>query len=54
MDYDTGTYTVVNKVIGSTTEYRITDRVFRLPGDNIITVSDEFISKIREELKCGK
>ena len=54
MDYSTGTYTAVNTVTDSSKDYIITDRAFRLPGDNIITVSDGLINKIREELKCGR
>lgn len=54
MDYTAGIYTVVNTVTGTSRDYRITDRVFRLPGDNVIILTDELINKIREELRCVK
>jgi len=33
------------------TEYHITNHKFGLPGDNVITINDEFINNVREELK---
>ncbi|CVK18428.1 hypothetical protein SPSPH_045000 [Sporomusa sphaeroides DSM 2875] len=54
MDYAAGIYTVVNTVTGTSREYRITDRVFKLPGDHVITITDELINNIREELRCAK
>jgi signal peptidase I len=52
MDYQAGIYTVINTVTGSNKEYRITDQRFKLPGDNMVIVTDDLINKIREELKC--
>jgi signal peptidase I len=52
MDYATGVYTVINTVTGASRGYRITNRTFKLPGDNMVIVTDDLINKIREELKC--
>ncbi len=54
MDYSTKTCSVHNTVIDKTKVIKITDSGFRLPGDNIILVNDELISKWREELTCLK
>jgi len=53
-DYNTSTYAVINTVTGMGKEYHITDKVFKLPGDNMITINDDFINQAREDLKCVK
>jgi hypothetical protein len=54
MDYSSGIYTVVNTVTGASKEYRITDTVFHLPGDNIFPLTDDLINKYRRDLLCVK
>jgi len=54
MDYQTGTCTVKNTYAKTEKEYIITNKKFKMPGDNIIPLTDEWINKIREELKCLK
>lgn len=50
--YDAGIYTITNTVTGAVKEYRITNNKFKLPSDNIIVLNDEWINKIKGELKC--
>jgi hypothetical protein len=52
-DYDTCTCTVVNTATGSSKQYLITDKAFRLPRDNMIILTDESIDRMREELLWG-
>lgn len=51
-DYEACICTVTNTVTGAIKEYRIVDHLFKLPGDNLIIVTDDWINKIREELLC--
>lgn len=53
-DYTANRCTVVNMVTGASKDVYINDGNFKLPGDNVIPISDEFINKMRSELKCVK
>lgn len=50
-DYSTNTYTVINTVTGVTKYYYITEQKFKLPGDNVININDDFINNVREVLR---
>jgi hypothetical protein len=52
MDYGTSTCTVTNIARGTTKDIRIVEGGFKLPGDNVLIISDEQVNKWRGEL-CG-
>lgn len=53
-DYLANRCTVTNTVMGSSKEFFINDGKFKLPGDNVIRITDDFINKVRSELVCVK
>lgn len=53
-DYETCTCTVTNTATGNIREFRIVEKSFRLPGDNVILLTDESVNRMREELMCGR